>query len=137
MLTASNLMWRGTAQLAAVAIASAAAIPSRTQESSHTAADYSAGYGWYRLAVMPLVYLAAGRFLWLAVWELSWVRLGIAAALAIATTANWAVPLHIKFDAVNMGLIVLLAMLPALIALARPGLRTYARAGSVTLLAAI
>ncbi len=102
-----------------------------------TAADYSAGYGWYRLAVMPLVYLAAGRFLWLAVWELSWVRLGITAALAIATAANWAVPLHIKFDAVNMGLIVLLAMLPALIALARPGLRTYARAGSVTLLAAI
>jgi len=102
-----------------------------------TAADYSAGYGWYRLAVMPLVYLAAGRFLWLAVWELSWVRLGIAAALAIATAANWAVPLHVKFDAINMGFIVLLAILPGLIALALPGLRTYARGGSLTLLAAI
>jgi Dolichyl-phosphate-mannose-protein mannosyltransferase len=102
-----------------------------------TAAYYSAGYGWYRLAVMPLVYLAAGRFLWLAVWELSWLRLGIAAALGIATAANWAVPLHIKFDAVNMGLIVLVAILPALLALAMPRLRAYARGAGVALLAAI
>jgi len=71
------------------------------------------------------------------VWELSWVRLGIAASLGLATAANWAVPLHIKFDAINMGFIVLLAVLPALIALAVPRLRTYAHGWGVALLAAI
>jgi hypothetical protein len=99
-----------------------------------SAAEYSSGYGWYRLTVMPLVYLAAGRFLWVAVWELSWLRLALAATLAIATAANWAVPLGFKFTAVSMGAIVLLAMLPALVAMVLPALRMWARYGAIALL---
>jgi hypothetical protein len=100
-----------------------------------TAAEYSAGYGWYRLAVMPIVYLAAGRFLWVAVWELSWLRLALAATLAIATAANFAVPLGLKFGAASMGIIVLLAMLPALAVIVLPSVRTWARYGAIALLA--
>ncbi|GAC1507216.1 MAG: hypothetical protein NVS1B3_07430 [Candidatus Dormibacteraceae bacterium] len=100
-----------------------------------SAAEYSAGYGWYRLTVMPLVYLAAGRFLWVAVWDLSWLRLALAAMLAIATAANWAVPLGLHFGAVSMGVIVLLAMLPALVVMVRPSARLWARSGAIALLA--
>jgi hypothetical protein len=99
-----------------------------------SAAEYSAGYGWYRLTVMPLVYLAAGRFLWVAVWELSWLRLALAATLAIATAANFAVPLGLKFGAASMGIIVLLAMLPALAVMAYPAARRWARYGAIALL---
>lgn len=99
-----------------------------------TAAEYSSGYGWYRLTVMPLVYLAAGRFLWLAALELSWVRLGLAAALAIATWQNFATPLHVHFDASLIALLVGLAVLPAFAALALPTIRTWARLGALTLL---
>ena len=99
-----------------------------------TAAEYSAGYGWYRLAVIPIVYLAAGRFLWVAVWELSWLRLALAATLAFATAANWAVPLDFKFDARSMGFIVLLAMLPALVVMLRPAPRMWARSAAIALL---
>jgi len=102
-----------------------------------SAAEDSSGYGWYRLTVMPLVYLAAGRFLWVAVWELSWPRLALAATLAIATAANWAVPLGFKFNAVSMGAIVLLAILPALVAMVLPTVRVWARGGAITLLAAL
>jgi hypothetical protein len=100
-----------------------------------SAAEYSAGYGWYRLTVMPLVYLAAGRFLWVAVWELSWLRLALAATLAIATAANFAVPLGLKFGAQSMGAIVLLAILPALVAMVLPAARMWARSGAIALLA--
>lgn len=99
------------------------------------AAQYSAGYGWYRITVIPLVYLAAGRFLWLAVWELSWVRLAVAAAVALATAANFAGSLGVKFDAIFMGGIVLFAALPALAAVVRPESRAWARLGAFALLA--
>jgi hypothetical protein len=99
------------------------------------AAQYSSGYGWYRITVIPLVYLAAGRFLWLAVWELSWPRLAVAATLAIATAANWAVALDWKFDTVLMGGIVLLAVVPALVAMVWPEVRSWARSGAFALLA--
>lgn len=99
-----------------------------------TAASYSSGYGWYRLSIMPLVYLLAGRFLWQAVWELSWARLAVAAALGIATAANWAVPLHVTFNATLIGFIVLLAMAPALAALAFREIRPLARSGALVLL---
>jgi hypothetical protein len=99
-----------------------------------SAAEYSSGYGWYRLTVMPLIYLAAGRFLWVAVWELSWLRLALAATLAIATAANFAVPLGLKFGAASIGIIVVLAMLPALAVMAYPAARRWARYGAIALL---
>jgi hypothetical protein len=99
------------------------------------AAEYSSGYGWYRITVIPLVYLAAGRFLWLAVWELSWPRLALAAALAIATAANFAVSLDLKFDAILMGGIVLVAIAPALVTTVFPQARSWARSGAFVLLA--
>jgi hypothetical protein len=99
-----------------------------------SAAEYSSGYGWYRLTVMPLIYLAAGRFLWVAVWELSWLRLALAATLAIATAANFAVPLGLKFGAASIGIIVVLAMLPALTVMAYPAARRWARYGAIVLL---
>ena len=98
------------------------------------AAEYSGGYGWYRLTVMPIVYLSAGRFLWLAAAELSWVRLALAAALAIATAANWSVPLSVKFDPKLLGGLMLLAILPALVVMVRPQARSWARSGAFALL---
>ena len=99
------------------------------------AAEYSSGYGWYRLTLIPIVYLSAGRFLWLAAAELSWPRLALAAALAIATAANWAAPLNVKFDPMLLGGVVLVAMLPALVAMVRPEARSWARSGAFALLA--
>jgi len=98
------------------------------------AAEYSSGYGWYRLTGIPIVYLSAGRFLWLAASELSWPRLALVAALAIATAANWAVPLDIKFDPLLLGGVVLLAVLPALVVMVRPETRSWARSGAFALL---
>ncbi len=102
-----------------------------------TAAWYSSGYGWYRLTVMPLVYLAAGRFLWLAAIEVSWVRLGLAAAVAIATWQNFAPPMHVTFNATLIAFVIGLALLPALARMALPGLRSWTRFGAFTLLAAL
>ena len=99
------------------------------------AAEYSSGYGWYRLTLIPIVYLSAGRFLWLAAAELSWPRLAIAAVLAIATAANWAAPLGFKFDPILLGGVVLLAVLPALVVMVRPDARSWARSGAFALLA--
>jgi len=99
-----------------------------------SAAQYSGGYGWYRITVIPIVYLFAGRFLWLAAAELSWPRLALGAALGIATAANWAVPLHLKFDPTLLGAVVLVAVLPALVAMLRPELRAWARLGAYGLL---
>jgi hypothetical protein len=99
------------------------------------AAVYSSGYGWYRLTLIPIVYLSAGRFLWLAAAELSWLRLALAAVLAIATAANWAVPLNVKFDPLLMGGVLLIAMLPALAVMVRPEARSWARSGAFALLA--
>lgn len=99
-----------------------------------TSAEYSSGYGWYRLTVMPLIYLSAGRFLWLAAIELSWVRLGVVAALAIATAQNFAEPLHIHFGATLIAGLVALAMLPAFAALAFPARRSWARLGALALI---
>ncbi len=101
------------------------------------AAEYSGGYGWYRLTLIPLVYLSAGRFLWLAASELSWPRLALAAALAIATAANWAAPLNVKFDPILLGGVVLLAVLPALVVMVRPDARSWARSGAFGLLAVL
>jgi hypothetical protein len=102
-----------------------------------TAAEYSSGYGWYRLTIMPLIYLSAGRFLWLAAVELSWVRLGLAAALAIATWQNFSAPMHLKASAPIIGVAVGLTVLPALAALVAPSLRRWARLGALGLLAAL
>jgi 4-amino-4-deoxy-L-arabinose transferase-like glycosyltransferase len=102
-----------------------------------TAAYYSSGYGWYRLTIMPIVYLAAGRFIWLAVSELSVLRLAVVAAMALATAANWAAPLHIRFDPTLMGEVVALAVLPALVALAFPRTRARARQGAYVLMVAL
>jgi hypothetical protein len=99
------------------------------------AAEYSSGYGWYRLTLIPIVYLSAGRFLWLAAAELSWPRLAIAAVLAIATAANWAAPLGFKFDPILLGGVVLVAVLPALVVMVRPDARSWARSGAFALLA--
>jgi hypothetical protein len=99
------------------------------------AAEYSSGYGWYRLTLIPIVYLSAGRFLWLAAAELSWPRLALAAVIAIATAANWAAPLDIKFDPILLGGVVLLAVLPALVVMIRPDARSWARSGAFALLA--
>ncbi len=98
------------------------------------AAEYSSGYGWYRLTVIPIIYLSAGRFLWLAAMELSWQRLALAAALAIATAANFAVSLDVKFSPILMGGVVLLAVLPALAVVVRPEVRSWARSGAFALL---
>ena len=99
-----------------------------------TAAEYSSGYGWYRLTVMPLVYLSAGRFIWLAAIELSWIRLGLVAALAIATAQNWAAPLHIEFTAILIAGLVGLAVLPAFVAMADARLRSSARLAALAVL---
>lgn len=99
-----------------------------------TAALYSSGYGWYRLTVMPLIYLSAGRFIWLAAVELSWVRLGLVAALAIATAQNWAEPLHVQFSAMLVAAVVGLAMVPAFLAIAIPRIRSWAHLGAFALL---
>ena len=99
-----------------------------------TAAEYSAGYGWYRLTVMPFVYLSAGRFIWLAAVELSWIRLGLVAALAIATAQNWAQPLHIQFTPILVAGLVGLAVLPAFVAIANTKLRSWARLAAVAIL---
>jgi len=99
-----------------------------------TAAEYSSGYGWYRLTVMPLIYLAAGRFLWLAAVELSWVRLGLAAALAIATWQNFAPPMNVQFNAGLIAILVGIAVLPAFAALALPAVRRWSRIGALGLL---
>ena len=53
------------------------------------AADYSATYGWYRLAVMPLVYLGAGDLAWRAIVQPEWSRFAFLALAAIATAASW------------------------------------------------
>jgi hypothetical protein len=98
------------------------------------AAEYSGGYGWYRITVIPIVYLSAGRFLWLAAAELSWPRLALAAILAIATAASWSAPLGLKFDPMLLGAIVLLAVLPAIIVMFRPKVRSWARSGAFALL---
>lgn len=102
-----------------------------------TAAEYSSGYGWYRLTVIPLIYLSAGRFLWLAAIELSWVRLGVVAVLGIATAQNFADPLHIHFGASLIAGLVGLAVLPAFAALAFPSIRSWARLGALGLLIAL
>ena len=99
------------------------------------AAEYSGGYGWYRITLIPIVYLSAGRFLWLAAAELSWPRLALAAVVAIATAANWAIPLNIKFDPMLLGGVVLLAVLPAIVVMVRPDARSWARSGAFALLA--
>ena len=102
-----------------------------------TAAEYTSGYGWYRLTVMPLVYLSAGRFLWLAAIELSWIRLGLVAVLAIATAQNWAEPLHIHFSAILIAGLVGLAVLPAFVAMADGRLRSWARLAALAILVAL
>lgn len=102
-----------------------------------TAAEYSSGYGWYRLTVIPLIYLSAGRFLWLAAVELSWVRLGVVAVLGMATAQNFADPLHIHFSASLIAGLVGLAVLPAFAALAFPSVRSQARLGALGLLIAL
>jgi len=102
-----------------------------------TAAAYSSGYGWYRLTIMPLIYLAAGRFLWLAALELSWVRLALAAVLAIATWQNFAAPMQVSFHATLIAVLVGLAVLPALAVMARPAVRHWARYGAFALLVAL
>ncbi len=99
-----------------------------------TAALYSSGYGWYRLTVMPLIYLCAGRFIWLAAVELSWIRLGMVAALAIATAQNWAEPLHVQFTASLIAALVGLAMVPAFVAMAVPKIRSWAHVAAFALL---
>ena len=84
-----------------------------------TAAEYSSGYGWYRLTIMPIVYLAAGRFIWLAVSELSVLRLALVAAMALATAANWAASPHpLRSHPDGRG--GRCAVLPALVAMVRP-----------------
>ena len=102
-----------------------------------TAAEYSSGYGWYRLAVIPLVYLSAGRFIWLAAVELSWIRLGLIAVLAIATAQNWAEPLHLHFSATLVAAIVGLAVMPAFAAIAFVKQRAWAQLGAFALLAVL
>jgi dolichyl-phosphate-mannose-protein mannosyltransferase len=102
-----------------------------------TAAEYTSGYGWYRLTVMPLVYLSAGRFLWLAAIELSWIRLGLVAVVAIATAQNWAEPLHIHFGAILIAGLVGLAVLPAFVAMADARLRSWARLAALAILVAL
>ena len=56
---------------------------------------------------------------------------------AITTAANWAAPLQVKFDPPLLGGLVLLAVLPALVALVRPEARSWARSGAFALLAAL
>jgi hypothetical protein len=87
--------------------------------------------------VMPLVYLSAGRFLWLAAIELSWIRLGLVAVLAIATAQNWAEPLHIHFSAILVAGLVGLAVLPAFVAMADARLRSWARLAALAILVAL
>lgn len=98
------------------------------------AAYYSYGYGWYRITVMPLVYLAAARFLWLAVSELSIPRLALAAVVAMATAANFQAALGLKASAALLGAVVLAAVLPGLVAVAWPAGRHYAHGAAVALL---
>ena len=99
------------------------------------AASYSASYGWYRIAVMPLLYLAAARFLWLAVAELSVLRLAVVAVVALATLANFAPAMQVTFGPLLLGGVTLVAVLPGLAILARPAARRYAFGAACVLLA--
>jgi len=49
--------------------------------------------------------------------------------------ANWGPALDIKFDPLLLGGVVLLAVLPALVVMVRPDLRSWARSGAFALLA--
>jgi hypothetical protein len=99
------------------------------------AAHYSSGYGWYRIAIMPLVYLAAARFLWLAVTELSVARLAVVGVVVLATAANYAPAFGLHVSAALLGTVVLVAVLPGLAALAWPAGRRYAFGAACALLA--
>ena len=99
------------------------------------AASYSASYGWYRIAVMPLVYLAASRFLWLAVTELSALRLALAAVVALATLANFAPALGITWGPAILALFTGVAVLPGLAVLGWPAARRQAAIAACVLLA--
>lgn len=54
------------------------------------ATDYSGPYGWYRLAVMPFVYLAAGDLGWRAIVEPTWTRFVLFALGAVITVSSYA-----------------------------------------------
>jgi hypothetical protein len=99
------------------------------------AAEYAASYGWYRIAIMPLVYLAAGRFLWLAVSELSLVRLALVAVVALATAANFGPALGVRFTPGVLVGVTLVAVLPGLAVLAHRGSYRFAFAAACALLA--
>ena len=99
------------------------------------AAYYSSGYGWYRIAIMPLVYLAAARFLWLAVSELSVTRLAVVAVVVLATGASYAPAFGLRASAGLLGAVILVAVLPGLAALAWPAGRRYAFGAACALLA--
>lgn len=97
-------------------------------------AYYSGSYGWYRLAIFPIVYLAAGRFLWLAAAEPSVPRLALAAVLGLATLANFAAPLHFKPEPLILGAVVAVAVLPGLAAFVSPTWRREAVGAAFALL---
>jgi hypothetical protein len=98
------------------------------------AAGYAASYSWYRIAVMPLVYLAAGRFLWLAASQLSVPRLAIASVAFLATLANFGPALDLTFTPTFLAGITLAAVLPGLAILARPSVRRRAQSAAWALL---
>ena len=99
------------------------------------AASYAASYGWYRITIMPLVYLAAARFVWLAVSELSVLRLAIVAVAVLATAANFAPAFDVKVSAGLLGGVIAVAVLPGLAVMARPAARRYALGAACALLA--
>ena len=68
---------------------------------------------------------------------MSWIRLALAAALAIATLQNWANPLQLKLGAELIAFLIGIAVLPGFIRIAWPSLRTWARSAAFVLLAAL
>jgi 4-amino-4-deoxy-L-arabinose transferase-like glycosyltransferase len=97
-------------------------------------ADYSGSYGWYRLTVFPIVYLAAGRFLWRAAAEPSVPRLALSALLGLATLANFAAPLQFKPTPLILGAVIAVAVLPGLASFVSPSWRREATGAALALL---
>lgn len=100
-------------------------------------AEYSGSYGWYRVTLFPIVYLAAGHFLWRAALDVSVPRMALAAAAALATAANFSSPLHLSVSALTLGVLVAIPLLPGAVVLLWPAARRPAMGAGYALLATL
>jgi hypothetical protein len=73
-------------------------------------------YGWYRIILYPLVYLAAGNLAWRAIVAPSLAGLGVVLALGGATAAQWSLGRPWVPNAVLLAVLIAGVLLPAAIA---------------------